>query len=53
MIQFNDFNREFAEIGDKVGDAMRATQKSGRFVLSENVEQFEKEFYVMLEPDLE
>ncbi|MGA3290265.1 MAG: DegT/DnrJ/EryC1/StrS family aminotransferase [Candidatus Bathyarchaeia archaeon] len=44
MIAFIDFKREFAEIGDKVADAMLAVQKSGHFILSENVEQFEKEF---------
>ncbi len=44
MIQFIDFKRELAEIGEKVADAMLTTQKSGVFVLGENVEQFEKEF---------
>jgi dTDP-4-amino-4,6-dideoxygalactose transaminase len=44
MITFIDFKREFAEIGDNVADAMLAVQKSGQFILGENVEQFEKEF---------
>ncbi len=44
MIKFIDFEREFAEIGEKAAEAMLTTQKSGRFVLGENVEQFEKEF---------
>jgi dTDP-4-amino-4,6-dideoxygalactose transaminase len=44
MIAFIEFKREFAEIGDKIEDAMLAVQKSGQFVLGENVEQFEKEF---------
>ena len=44
MIAFIDFKREFSEIGDKIADAMIAVQKSGQFILSENVEQFEKEF---------
>jgi dTDP-4-amino-4,6-dideoxygalactose transaminase len=44
MIFFIDFQREFAEIGDKVAEAMLTVQKSGRFILDENVEKFEKEF---------
>jgi dTDP-4-amino-4,6-dideoxygalactose transaminase len=44
MIAFIDFKREFAEIGDKVANAMLSVQKSGHFILGENVEQFEKEF---------
>jgi dTDP-4-amino-4,6-dideoxygalactose transaminase len=44
MIFFIDFKREFAEIGDKVADTMLSVQKSGRFILYENVKQFEKEF---------
>jgi dTDP-4-amino-4,6-dideoxygalactose transaminase len=44
IIQFIDFTREFAEIGEKIADAMLTTQKSGRFILGENVDQFEKEF---------
>jgi dTDP-4-amino-4,6-dideoxygalactose transaminase len=44
MIAFMDFKRESAEIGHKVADAMHAVQQSGRFILGENVAQFEKEF---------
>jgi dTDP-4-amino-4,6-dideoxygalactose transaminase len=44
MIPFIDFKGEFIEIGDKVADAMLAVQKSGRFIIDENVKQFEKEF---------
>lgn len=44
MIPFIDFKREFDEIGDKVADVMLTVQKSGRFILDENVKQFEKEF---------
>ena len=44
MIAFMEFKREFAEIGEKVADAMLAVQKSGQFILGENVQQFEREF---------
>jgi dTDP-4-amino-4,6-dideoxygalactose transaminase len=46
MIPFIDFKREFAEIGDEVAEAMLTVQKSGQFVLGENLKEFEKEFSI-------
>ncbi len=49
MIPFIDFKRELAEIGDKVADAMLTVQKSGQFILGENLKEFEREFSSYIE----
>jgi dTDP-4-amino-4,6-dideoxygalactose transaminase len=44
MIEFVNLKREFAEIGEEVSQAINGVQKSGLFVLGENVKKFEEEF---------
>jgi dTDP-4-amino-4,6-dideoxygalactose transaminase len=44
LIEFVNLKREFAEIGEEVSQAINGVQKSGFFVLGENVKKFEEEF---------
>ena len=44
MIQFNDFKREFAEIGNEVSEAIQKVLESGWFILGKETEKFEEEF---------
>ena len=44
MIPFNDFKREFAEIGEEVSEAIQNVLKSGWFILGKETEKFEEEF---------
>jgi len=44
MISFVDLKREYAEIGEEVGQAIQRVLKNGYFILGEETEKFEKEF---------
>jgi dTDP-4-amino-4,6-dideoxygalactose transaminase len=44
MIEFVNLKREFEEIGEETFQAISSVQKSGFFVLGENVSKFEEEF---------
>ena len=44
MIQFNDFKRELAVIGEEVSEAIQTVLESGRFILGKETEKFEEEF---------
>ena len=44
MIQFNDFKREFLEIGKEVSEAIQKVLESGWFILGKETEKFEEEF---------
>jgi dTDP-4-amino-4,6-dideoxygalactose transaminase len=44
MIQFNDFEREFAVIGEEVSEAIQTVLESGWFILGKETEKFEEEF---------
>jgi dTDP-4-amino-4,6-dideoxygalactose transaminase len=44
MISFNNFNREYAKIGDEVKTAIERVMRSGWFILGEETAKFEEEF---------
>lgn len=44
MIQFNDFKRELAVIGEEVSEAIQTVLESGWFILGKETEKFEEEF---------
>jgi len=44
MILFNNFRREFEEIGEEVSEAIQNVLKSGYFILGKETEKFEEEF---------
>lgn len=44
MINLVDFKKEYTEINEKLNQAIHRVLKSGRFILGEELKQFEKEF---------
>lgn len=44
MIEFNNFSREYSSLGDEINSVIQEVLSSGKYILSDRVSEFEKNF---------